>query len=81
TFDPKKRTADGHEPNFQINHLGGFLLTNLLRDKLSADGGALVVNTASIGNLAGKVDLDDLDFQRRRALELRCYGTSKLENI
>lgn len=81
TFDPKKRTADGHEPNLQINHLGGFLLTNLLRDKLAADGGALVVNTASIGNLAGKVELDDLDFERRRALELRCYGTSKLENI
>ncbi|AZG47635.1 SDR family NAD(P)-dependent oxidoreductase [Gordonia insulae] len=81
TFDPKQRTSDGHEPNFQINHLGGFLLTNLLRDKLAAEGGALVVNTASIGNLAGSVDLSDLDFERRRAIELRCYGTSKLENI
>ncbi|MFW0786346.1 SDR family NAD(P)-dependent oxidoreductase [Gordonia sp. CPCC 206044] len=81
TFDPKQRTPDGHEPNFQINHLGGFLLTNLLRDRLAADGGALVVNTSSIGNLAGKVDLDDLDFERRRAAQMRCYGTSKLENI
>ncbi|MCF3941185.1 MULTISPECIES: SDR family NAD(P)-dependent oxidoreductase [Gordonia] len=81
TFDPKKRTADGHEPNFQINHLGSFLLTNLLHDALAADGGGLVLNTSSIGNLAGQVDLDDLDFDRRRALELRCYGTGKLENI
>lgn len=81
TVDPKKRTADGHEPNFQINHLGGFLLTNLLRDKLAANGGALVLNTSSIGNLAGSVDLNDLDFERRRAIELRCYGTGKLQDI
>lgn len=83
TFDPKKlRTVDGHEPNFQINHLGGFLLTNLLHDRLAAaKDGALVINTSSIGNLMGSVDLDDLDWTRRRAVELRAYGTSKLENI
>ncbi|MGW0040022.1 SDR family NAD(P)-dependent oxidoreductase [Gordonia sp. NPDC003376] len=81
TFDPGRKTADGHEPNFQINHLGGFLLTNLLRPRLAAAPGALVLNTASIGNLVGSVDLDDLDFARRRQWELRCYGTGKLENI
>lgn len=81
TFDPKHRTADGHEPNFQINHLAPFLLTNLLHDQLAGSGGSLVLNTSSIGNLAGRVDLDDLDFQRRRAFEAITYGTSKLENI
>ncbi|MDL9947362.1 SDR family NAD(P)-dependent oxidoreductase [Gordonia sp. ABSL11-1] len=82
TFDPGQRTADGHEPNFQINHLAPFLLTHLLRDRLAAaDGGSLVLNTSSIGNLAGHVDLADLDYCRRRALELRAYGTSKLMNI
>ncbi|WLP89296.1 SDR family NAD(P)-dependent oxidoreductase [Gordonia sp. NB41Y] len=81
TFDPRHRTVDGHEPNFQINHLGGFLLTNLLRPRLAAASGALVLNTSSIGNLAGSVGLDDLDFTRRRKLELRCYGTGKLANI
>ena len=81
TFSPSQRTADGHEPNFQINHLSGFLLTTLLKDCLAADGGALVVNTSSFGNLAGSVELTDLDYERRRPFELRCYGTSKLENI
>ncbi|MFT4087600.1 MAG: SDR family NAD(P)-dependent oxidoreductase [Gordonia sp. (in: high G+C Gram-positive bacteria)] len=81
TFDPGKRTVDGREPNFQINHLGGFLLTNLLRDRLAADGGALVLNTSSVANLWGSVDLDDLDWTRRRVVEMRAYGTSKLENI
>ncbi|QZA09144.1 SDR family NAD(P)-dependent oxidoreductase [Mycolicibacter heraklionensis] len=81
TFAPRLRTADGHEPNFQINHLAPFLLTNLLRDRLAAANGALVLNTSSVGNLFGHVDLDDLDYRRRRAFETRAYGTSKLMNI
>lgn len=81
TFAPSLRTADGHEPNFQINHLAPFLLTNLLRDRLAAAEGALVLNTSSIANLIGHVDLKDLDYRRRRAIELRAYGTSKLMNI
>jgi NAD(P)-dependent dehydrogenase (short-subunit alcohol dehydrogenase family) len=81
TFNPNQTTGDGHEPNFQINHLSPFLLTNLLHDRLAAADGALVVNTSSVGNNFGKVDLSDLDFQRRRKFELRAYGTSKLMNI
>lgn len=81
TFDPKNRTADGHEPNFQIDHLAPFLLTNLLRERLAAAGSSLVLNTSSVGNLAGSIDLDDLDFEKRRAFGLRAYGTAKLMNI
>ena len=81
TFAPKKTTHDGHEPNFQINHLAPFLLTNLLRDKLAAAGSSLVVNTSSIGNLMGKIVLDDLDYEHRRAIEFPAYGTGKLMNI
>lgn len=81
TFAPGLRTAQGHEPNFGINHLAPFLLTHLLRDRLAAAGGALVLNTSSVGNRFGHVDLDDLDYRRRRAFETRAYGTSKLMNI
>ncbi len=81
TFSPDRLTADGHEPNFQINHLAPFLLTHLLRPTLAAADGALVLNTSSVGNLIGSVDLDDLDWERRRANEFRCYGTGKLMNI
>ncbi|MEO9330252.1 SDR family NAD(P)-dependent oxidoreductase [Gordonia aurantiaca] len=81
TFAASQRTADGHEPCFQINHLAPFLLTNLLRDRLAAAGSSLVLNTSSVGNLFGSVDLDDLDFERRPTLGGRHYGTSKLENI
>ncbi len=81
TFAPSKKTHDGHEPNFQVNHLAPFLLTNLLRPQLAAAGTSLVVNTSSIANLAGKIVLDDLDYEHRRAIELRAYGTGKLMNI
>jgi NAD(P)-dependent dehydrogenase (short-subunit alcohol dehydrogenase family) len=81
TFAPSKKTHDGHEPNFQINHLAPFLLTHLLRHKLAAAGSSLVVNTSSIGNLMGRIVLDDLDYEHRRAVEFRAYGTGKLMNI
>ena len=81
TFDASHRTSDGHEPNFQINHLAPFLLTHLVRDRLAAAPQSLVLNTSSVGNLFGKVDLDDLDFEKRRTLAMRPYGTAKLMNI
>ncbi|MDO9457640.1 SDR family NAD(P)-dependent oxidoreductase [Nocardioides sp.] len=81
TFHPSKKTHDGHEPNFQVNHLAPFLLTQLLRPQLAAAGTSLVVNTSSVGNLMGKIVLDDLDYEHRRAIELPAYGTGKLMNI
>lgn len=81
TFSPSRRTHDDHEPNFQINHLAPFLLTNLLHPQLAAAGSSLVVNVSSIGNLMGRIVLDDLDYERRRALEFPAYGTGKLMNI
>ena len=81
TFSPKKTTHDGHEPNFQINHLAPFLLTQLLRPQLAAAGTSLVVNTSSVANLMGRIDLDDLDYERRRAIEFPAYGSGKLMNI
>ena len=81
TFAPSRRTHDGHEPNFQVNHLAPFLLTNLLRERLVGGEGSLVLNTSSIANLVGRVRLDDLDHDRHRAREFSAYGTGKLMNI
>ncbi len=81
TFGPSRKTHDGHEPNFQINHLAPFLLTHLLRPQLASAGSSLVVNTSSVANLVGKIALDDLDYERRRAIEFAAYGTGKLMNI
>ncbi len=80
-FKGRRTTVDGHETTFQVNHLAPFLLTHLLREALAATPGARVVTTSSGGNLAGRVDLDDLDFERRRYTSFAAYAASKLENI
>jgi len=80
-FATSTRTADGHEPNLQVNHLAPYLLTNLLHPQLAAAGRSLVVNTSSVGNLMGRVVLDDLDHEHRRTVDFLAYGTAKLMNI
>jgi NAD(P)-dependent dehydrogenase (short-subunit alcohol dehydrogenase family) len=77
-FKTRRKTADGHEPNFQINHLSPFLLTNLLKDKLAAAGSARVINTSSMASTWGRVRIDHLD---SHFSENVAYGTGKLMNI
>ncbi len=74
-------TEDGFERTFQINLLGGFLLTNLLLEKL-CESRATVIQTSSIAaNLFGSgFDVDDLQSERNyKAFD--AYGAAKLEDI
>ena len=51
---PYRKTEDGIESQFATNHIGHFLLTNLLIGKiLKAGKGARIVNVSSAGHLAG----------------------------
>jgi NAD(P)-dependent dehydrogenase (short-subunit alcohol dehydrogenase family) len=81
-FPKRVVTEDGHELTFQVNHLAPFLLTALLRERLEATPESRIVTTSSFGNNAGRVDLDDLDWERRRWINgLSAYTTTKLENV
>lgn len=73
-------TVDGHEGTLQVNHLAPFLLTHLLRDRLTAAGRATVVTTSSAAHRFGRLDLDDLDHTRGYTPN-RAYGRAKLANI
>jgi NAD(P)-dependent dehydrogenase (short-subunit alcohol dehydrogenase family) len=75
-FASRRETSEGLEQTFALNHLAPFLLTNLLRDRLT---GGRVVTTASDAHKSGRLDLDDL--QSQRSYSPRVYGTSKLCNI
>jgi NAD(P)-dependent dehydrogenase (short-subunit alcohol dehydrogenase family) len=79
-FDKRTVTRDGIEATFQVNHLGGFLLTELLLDRLVASAPARIVTTASIAHFSATMDFDDLGFERRYQI-LRAYGRSKLANV
>jgi NAD(P)-dependent dehydrogenase (short-subunit alcohol dehydrogenase family) len=74
-------TADGIETTLAINHLAPFLLTNLLLDRLKESRPARIVNVSSEAHRFGQIDLDDLEFRRRKYRSLRVYGVSKLLNV
>lgn len=77
-------TEDGIETTFAVNHLGPFLLTRLLLDRLRESGRARIVNVASElhrrGYGGGRIAFDDLNGERRYG-GWRAYGQSKLANI
>lgn len=74
---PKSTTADGYELQFGTNHLGHFALTNLLLEHVTDR----VVTVSSTAHRAGRIDFDDLNWERRRYVAWRAYGQSKLANL
>lgn len=76
-------TEDGFERTLQVNHLGHFLLTNLLADVLRQPG-ARVVNVSSGGHRGGRLHKDPLQDIFRGRIDYngwRAYGDSKQANV
>jgi NAD(P)-dependent dehydrogenase (short-subunit alcohol dehydrogenase family) len=78
----RRVSADGYEMTFAVNHLGPFLLTNLLLDRVKAGAPARVVNVASTAHNSARrgMPFDDLQSTQRYA-GMKVYGESKLANI
>jgi NAD(P)-dependent dehydrogenase (short-subunit alcohol dehydrogenase family) len=74
---PLSRTADGFELQFGTNHLGHFALTNLLLGHVTGR----VVTVSSTGHRIGKIDFEDLNWERKPYKAWRAYGQSKLANL
>jgi NAD(P)-dependent dehydrogenase (short-subunit alcohol dehydrogenase family) len=74
----RQTSADGVELTLATNVLGYHLLTRLLEPLLAASRPARVVNVAS--TFAGELDLEDLQFERRRYDGLKAYRQSKQAN-
>ena len=72
-------SIDGIEMTFALNHLAGFLLTNLLLDMIKASGHARIINVSSDAHASGKIDFDNL--QGERHFSPGAYNNSKLANI
>jgi NAD(P)-dependent dehydrogenase (short-subunit alcohol dehydrogenase family) len=73
-------TADGFETTFAVNHLGPFLLTNLLLDLLVSSAPSRVVTVTSPAFRRGRIDFDDLRAERHFS-GFRAYSQSKLANL
>ena len=77
---PFDRTSAGCELQFGTNHIGHFLLTNLLAPLLIKAGQARVINLSSGGHKHSPVDFDDLHWQTREYSKWGAYGQAKTAN-
>jgi NAD(P)-dependent dehydrogenase (short-subunit alcohol dehydrogenase family) len=84
---PFRRTADGFELQFGVNHLGHFALTGLLVGQMLGREGSRVVTVSSNGHKSGRIDFDELrvgsgeGIQQRRYRRMAAYYQSKLANL
>ncbi len=78
----RAETVDGYEATFATNHLGPFLLTNLLLDRITGSAPSRIVNVASTAHSAARrgMPFDDLQSEKQYR-GMRVYGQSKLANI
>jgi NAD(P)-dependent dehydrogenase (short-subunit alcohol dehydrogenase family) len=75
---PFRRTVDGFETQFGVNHLGHFALTGLLFDRISDR----VVTVSSLAHQqTPTLVVDDLNYENRRYVRPVAYGQSKLANL
>ncbi len=76
------KTKDGFELTFGVNHLGPFLFTMLLVERLRASAPARIVNVASVAHYkAERIDWDKLREPTRAVTGLPEYQVSKLANV
>ena len=78
---PLTRTEEGWEIQFATNHLGHFLLTNLLLPALKKSDSARVANLSSAGHWLAPVNFADVHFEKREYDPFVSYGQSKTANI
>ncbi|XP_035215987.1 retinol dehydrogenase 12-like isoform X2 [Stegodyphus dumicola] len=77
---PKSKTEDGFEMQFGVNHLGHFLLTNLLLERIKVSSPARIVNVSSLAHIFGKINFNDINLDHGYH-PLLAYARSKLANI
>jgi NAD(P)-dependent dehydrogenase (short-subunit alcohol dehydrogenase family) len=75
----RRRDASGMDLNFAVNHLGHFLLTELLRGSMAARG--RIITVASMAHYRGGLDLDAVADPRERIRPMASYARSKLANV
>ncbi|XP_054473236.1 retinol dehydrogenase 11 [Anoplopoma fimbria] len=78
---PKQITKDGLEVSFATNHLGPFLLTNLLLDLMKSSAPARIVTVASVNHKKGQVDFSHFHGENLTYFMDAVYNHTKLHNV
>lgn len=79
-FQRRELSEDGIERTFALNHLGYFLMTGLLTERLKASAPARIVNVASAAHVGSTLDPSDLQNAKNYS-GWRAYQQSKLANV
>ena len=80
-FSPERViTGDGIEMTLAVNHVGHYLLTELLRPALRKAGSARVLIVSSIAHTRGRIHLEDLTLEKAYT-GYAAYAQSKLANV
>jgi NAD(P)-dependent dehydrogenase (short-subunit alcohol dehydrogenase family) len=74
----RQTTLDGYETMFATNHLGPFLLTYLLMDRLLASGSARIINVTAPSTT--ELNFDDLQGEKKFT-SLNAFGATKTANL
>ncbi|KAL0078580.1 retinol dehydrogenase 12 [Phycomyces blakesleeanus] len=75
----RKETVDGFEGTFGVNHVGPFLLTELLLPTLIASKPSRIINVGSAGMRWATINFDDIQLEKNFS-GFGSYGQSKLAN-
>jgi NAD(P)-dependent dehydrogenase (short-subunit alcohol dehydrogenase family) len=78
---PFGRTVDGFETQFGTNHLGHFVLTNLLVPALIAGAPSRVIVLSSASHQRGDVQWEDINFETQPYDPITAYAQSKTANV
>ena len=78
-FPERRLSPQGIECALAVNHLGPFLLTNLLLDRLKTSAPARIVNVGT--RMDAALDFADLNWDKRPYRMMQAYGQSKLGNL
>jgi retinol dehydrogenase 13 len=79
----RMETADGFEMNFALHHLAPFIMMNMLMPKMARDGKGRII---FVGSEAYRfavwgLDLDDLQWERRKYSGIKGYGAGKMAQL
>lgn len=77
----RRLTEDGIEMVFAVNHVASYLLTRLLLPRMLESAPARILQVNSQGHRFGGLELEDLNWEKRRYKGLQGYGASKVAQL
>ena len=80
-FSKRQMTSEGLEKTFALNHMGYFSITKLILRLMNKNLDSRIINVASAAHLSGKLNLNDLSFEKKYGFGWKSYAQSKLCNI